>query len=106
MIHLYILGNSIFLSLSRLMITPHPRMEGGTEGQTEGRTDCIFDCVLSESHIDVRTFLTESQCYRMDFNGSAQPCVCFAPKTCSLVRLGQNTIHLHLMAGAFKCGEL
>lgn len=81
-------------------------MDGWMAGRTHGWSDCTLFCVLFESYINVRTFLTESQCHRMDFNGSVRPCVCVTPKTCSLVRLGQSTIHLHLMAEAFKCGEL
>lgn len=73
----------------------------------DGRTDCTFLCILSESHTAVVTFLTvRVQCYRMDFNGSVGLRVCSAPKMCSLLRLGQNVIHLHLVAGPFKCGEL
>lgn len=45
-------------------------------------------------------------CYWMKFNGSDGLCIHFAPETCAQLRLGQNTIHLHLMAIAFECGEL
>lgn len=56
---------------------------------------------------NVKGFVVESApCYWMDFNGSVGLCICFAPETCAQLRLGQNIIHLHLMAAAFECGEL
>lgn len=49
---------------------------------------------------------TELQGDGMEFNGSVGLCIHFAPETCAQLRLGQSTIHLHLMAIAFECGEL
>ena len=83
----------------------HGWMDGRMDGWMDGLYFCLYSVWISHGRWNLFT-RERLQCYRMDFNGSVGLRVCLTPKTRCLLRPGQNIIHLHLVTGPFKCGEL